>query len=78
MPSFLVASWPLPSRRRPRQGPALAPVRVLIVTGVDHPAHDWKANRARLERTAPAGQACVVAKIVADPDVLATNDVFNV
>jgi type 1 glutamine amidotransferase len=51
-------------------------VRVLLVTGVDHPAHDWKT-------TAPAVRAVLErdrrfeVRIVEDPEVLAADVLFD-
>ena len=53
-----------------------APVRVLLVTGVDHPAHNWKATAPALSNLLEEDGRCVV-RIVEDPDVLATDAVFN-
>jgi uncharacterized protein len=56
--------------------PAETPVRALIVTGVDHPAHDWV-------KTAPAVRSIlekggrVSARIVEDPEFLASDAVFD-
>jgi type 1 glutamine amidotransferase len=50
------------------EGPA-APVRALIVTGIDHPAHDWRATAPELKRLVEAdGRAA--AAIVTDPEAL--------
>ena len=77
MPAYLLA--PLVAAAlaaAPQDTGQPAPVRVLIVTGVDHPAHDWKATAPALQRILQQdGRAA--ATIVADPDVLATNDVFK-
>ncbi len=53
-----------------------APVRVLLVTGVDHPAHNWKATAPALKQLLEADGRCVV-RVVEDPEVLATNAVFD-
>ncbi len=52
------------------------PVRVLLVTGVDHPAHNWKATAPALKRLLEEDGRCVV-RVVEDPDVLATKAVFD-
>jgi type 1 glutamine amidotransferase len=52
------------------------PVRVLLVTGVDHPAHNWKATAPALKRLLEQDGRCTV-RIVEDPDVLATDLVFQ-
>lgn len=53
-----------------------APVRVLIVTGVDHSAHHWKDTAPTLKRVLELDGRCAV-QIVEDPDVLATDRVFK-
>lgn len=52
------------------------PVRVLLVTGVDHPAHHWKETAPALSRLLQEDGRCVV-RVVEDPDVLATEAVFD-
>ena len=73
-----VAACRRPRRRgrRPKTPASQRPVRVLIVTGVDHPAHNWKATAPALS-VSRAGRAAQRATIVEDPDVLATEDVFK-
>ena len=58
------------------QNQPAAPLRVLIVTGVDHPAHNWKETAPALKRLLEADGRCIV-RVVEDPDVLATGEVFK-
>jgi type 1 glutamine amidotransferase len=53
-----------------------APVRVLLVTGVDHPAHHWKETAPALRALLEQDGRCVV-RIVEDPSVLGTELVFD-
>jgi type 1 glutamine amidotransferase len=53
-----------------------AAVRVLLVTGVDIPAHNWKATAPALKRILEQDGRSLV-RIVEDPDVLATDDIFD-
>jgi type 1 glutamine amidotransferase len=56
--------------------PPQSPVRVLIVTGVDHPAHDWRATAPVLRGLLESGDA-ISARIVEDPEILATDLIFQ-
>jgi type 1 glutamine amidotransferase len=49
---------------------------VLIVTGVDHPAHDWKQTAPALRTLLEDGGQCA-ARIVEDPEVLAADVIFD-
>ncbi|MDR3620563.1 MAG: ThuA domain-containing protein [Paludisphaera borealis] len=53
-----------------------APVKVLLVTGVDHPAHEWKKSAPALRDVLEDGGRCAV-RIVEDPEVLGTDVVFD-
>ena len=73
LPALLVAAFLASAPRGTDQAP---PVRVLVVTGVDHPAHNWKLTAPALKRILQEdGRATVT--IAPDPDVLATNNVFK-
>ena len=52
------------------------PVRVLLVTGVDHPAHHWKETAPVLGQLISEAGRCVV-RVSEDPDVLATDEIFK-
>jgi type 1 glutamine amidotransferase len=52
------------------------PVRVLLVTGVDHPAHHWKETAPALRGLLEKDGLCTV-RIVEDPEVLGTGLVFD-
>jgi type 1 glutamine amidotransferase len=58
------------------QAASSAPVRVLIVTGVDHPAHRWKETAPALKHLLEQDGRCMI-RIVEDPDVLATDLMFQ-
>ena len=77
MPTFLPALLVAASlASAPQETARAAPVSVLLVTGVDHPAHHWKLTAPALQRILQEdGRATVT--IVEDPDVLATNNVFK-
>ncbi|MGA2033785.1 MAG: ThuA domain-containing protein [Thermoguttaceae bacterium] len=47
-----------------------APVRVLLVTGVDHPAHSWRETAPALRGLLEKDRQCAVT-IAEDPDALA-------
>lgn len=49
---------------------------VLVVTGVDHPAHDWKTSAPALREVLERDRRCTV-KVVEDPEVLATDLLFD-
>jgi type 1 glutamine amidotransferase len=68
LPIFLIT--PTRAAEAPR------PIRVLLVTGVDHPAHHWKETGPALKRLLERDGVCNV-RIVEDPDVLATDLVFQ-
>lgn len=51
-------------------------VRVLIVTGMDHPAHDWKAKSTALVDILEL-DARIAVSIVADPEFLADEQIFE-
>jgi type 1 glutamine amidotransferase len=53
-----------------------APLRVLLVTGVDHPAHHWKETAPALRNLLERDGRCEV-RIVEDPNVLGTDLVFD-
>jgi len=53
-----------------------APVKILLVTGVDHPAHDWKKSAPAIRDLLEKDGRCVV-RIVEDPNVLGTALVFD-
>jgi type 1 glutamine amidotransferase len=53
-----------------------APLRVLLVTGVDHPAHHWKETAPALRALLEQDGRCEV-RIVEDPNVLGTDLVFD-
>jgi type 1 glutamine amidotransferase len=55
---------------------AKGPVKVLLATGVDHPAHDWRTSAPALREALEDGGRCTV-RIVEDPEVLATDVVFD-
>jgi type 1 glutamine amidotransferase len=55
---------------------ALLLIHVLVVTGVDHPAHDWKTT-APAVRTLLERDKRFVVRIVEDPEVLATDVIFD-
>ena len=76
MMATLVAALLGGAGQTPDQPPAPARVRVLLVTGVDHPAHNWKVTAPALKRVLEQDGRCVV-RVVEDPDVLATNAVFD-
>ncbi len=52
------------------------PVRVLIVTGVDHPSHLWQATAPALRKVLESDKR-LEARIVEDPDFLASPAVAN-
>jgi type 1 glutamine amidotransferase len=53
-------------------GPAQSkPIRVLIVTGADHPAHRWHENSLAI-RDALAGSERFEVRVSEDPEILAT------
>lgn len=49
---------------------------ILVVTGVDHPAHDWKTTAPALRKVLEHNRGCSV-RIVEDPEVLATDLLFD-
>lgn len=51
-------------------------VSVLIVTGVDHPAHDWKAKSAALVEILELDPRLSVS-IAEDPEYLASDEIFK-
>jgi type 1 glutamine amidotransferase len=53
-----------------------AAVKILLVTGVDHPAHHWKETAPALRELIEKDGRCVV-RIVEDPNVLGTDLVFD-
>jgi type 1 glutamine amidotransferase len=53
-----------------------APARVLLVTGVDHPAHHWKETAPALRALLESDGRCTV-RIVEDPEILASDLVFD-
>ena len=59
---------------RVSRGPAR--VRVLIVTGVDHPSHDWKAKSAALKEVLELDSRMRVS-IADDPEYLADDGIFK-
>jgi uncharacterized protein len=77
MPTFLLAALvAAPLAAAPQGADVTTPVRVLLVTGVDHPAHNWKATAPALQQILQQDGRCTV-RIVEDPDFLATDDVFK-
>ena len=56
--------------------PAEAPVRALIVTGVDHPAHNW-VKTAPVVRSILEQGGRITARIVEDPEFLASDAIFD-
>lgn len=58
-------------------GPAAEPkLRVLVVTGVDHPAHNWRETAPEICRLLEQDQRLEV-RIVEDPEFLAAAAVFD-
>jgi type 1 glutamine amidotransferase len=60
----------------PDHADRMPPVRVLIVTGMDHPAHHWKDTTPVLSQLLSEGGRCV-ATVRKDTEVLATEDIFK-
>jgi type 1 glutamine amidotransferase len=60
----------------PNHADRMPPVRVLIVTGVDHQAHHWKETAPAVSRLLSEGGRCV-ATVCEDPEVLAINYIFE-
>ncbi len=52
------------------------PLRVLIVTGQDIVAHDWRTTGPALRAILERGKQCE-ARVVEDPDILATDLIFD-
>lgn len=52
------------------------PIRVLLVTGVDHPAHDWKTSAPAVRGVLEKDKRFEV-RIVEDPELLAAAEVFS-
>ena len=59
-----------------QDGTKTGSVRVLLVTGMDHPAHDWQKTAPALRSILESDPRFKVA-IVEDPEVLATELVFD-
>ncbi len=57
-------------------GAAEPQVRVLVVTGVDHPAHHWRETAPETRRLLEQDQRLAV-RIVEDPEFLAADVVFD-
>ncbi len=53
------------------EGPQSQPIRVLVVTGADHPAHRWHENSLAI-RDALAGAGQFEVRVSEDPEILAT------
>lgn len=51
-------------------------IRVLVVTGVDHPAHNWKTSAPALRSVLEKDRRCEV-RIIEDPELLADEEVFQ-
>lgn len=77
MPALIVTTLVAASlAAAPVQNEKSSPARVLLVTGVDHPAHHWRETAPVLGRILSEGGRCAVT-ISEDPEVLATVELFK-
>lgn len=51
-------------------------IRVLVVTGVDHPAHNWKTSAPAVRAVLEKDHRCEV-RIIEDPELLADEEMFQ-
>ncbi len=54
----------------------VSPVRVLIVTGEEHPAHNWRTRTQALKEVF-SDDKCFAVTITEDPEFLADKEIFN-
>ncbi|MBM4001114.1 MAG: ThuA domain-containing protein [Planctomycetes bacterium] len=79
MPTLVLALLGVLSVSHPAAAaePGAKPVRVLLVTGVDHPAHDWnKSTPVLVDLLEKDGRFTV--RVLRDPALLAPKDVWDV
>ena len=59
------------------RGDDVKPIKVLLVTGVDHPAHDWKKTTPVICELLEKDKQFAV-RVIDDPNLMASADVFDV
>jgi len=69
VPILLLLLFPALS---PAEAAKTNPIRLLIVTGADHPAHRWQENSQAI-RSALAGSERFDVRVSEDPEILATS-----
>jgi len=60
----------------PKEVEDTQPIRVLLITGVDHPGHHWKTTAPALRDVLQQDKRFAV-RIVEDPEFLASREVFD-
>lgn len=65
-----------PAKSAPADAPRADEIRVLIVTGMDHPAHDWRRTTPALKEVL-AKDGRVRVEVLEDPDRLESHDLSN-